>query len=65
MNDAEIWNAAITAMEKRLETYYKTQTSPMYPLSIAYHVQQIANDLRRDNLTNVVGESVKENQDKQ
>lgn len=48
MNDAEIWNAAITAMEKRLETYYKTQTSPMYPLSIAYHVNQIANDLRRD-----------------
>jgi hypothetical protein len=53
MDEAKIWNAAITAFEKCLETYYKTQSAPMYPLSIAYHVQQIANDLRRDEYATV------------
>ena len=43
----KIWNEAIDAFADRLSKYYSEQKSSFCALSVAYHVKQIAKDLKR------------------
>ena len=48
MNENDkIWNEAIEAFADRLNKYYSAQKSSFYALSVAYHIKQIAKDLKR------------------
>lgn len=43
----KIWNEAIDTFADRLNKYYSAQQSSFYALGVAYHVKQIAKDLKR------------------
>lgn len=48
MSDSEkIWNEAIDTFADRLSKYYSEQKSSFYALSVAYHIKEIAKDLKR------------------
>lgn len=49
MENADVWNEAIEAFEKRLAAYYRCQSGTTSPILVEYHVHEIAKDLRREN----------------
>ena len=48
MNENDkIWNEAIDAFADRLYKYYWEQKSSFYAWGVAYHIKEIAKDLKR------------------